>query len=151
MRRSGGLDKTAQNPGWDGDLVDLARETQQLLASVHRAPNPGSTRRENRGGRNDETPKKSKTKRRRKGTKTVEGSTTSKKFLSPLTVGARESVEVLDTSNPASAKDSDDEAEVSARSARATQELEGAESRARNLDFESEETRVREVECTSTL
>jgi hypothetical protein len=137
------LDKTAQ-AGWDADdLLDLQRETQRLLASV-RAPSKAQGQTAGRGAASPSNGTTKKGTRRKKGSKETELSkslTVQFPNTNRIDLG-RETVEILDTmSNPASARFSDDD-EVEAT---ANVDPSADEAFSRNLEFASEEQRVREV------
>lgn len=141
-------DQTARS-GWDGDLMDLQNETQKLLATVRTTPSRsrGSKTSDRKAPRVDDGVGKKKKKRKQKTT-TEEKKTPSK---TTLDLG-RETVEVLDTaSNPVSARSSGSEDEYdlkknikgvgsTTRFQQTKQEI-----TSRNLDFDTETSRVTEV------
>ena len=144
-RRFEGLE--TQAPGWDGDLQDLARETQALLSSIRADTTGGGTRRGN--GRKSTAGKTAGTRRRRKEAAGVTSTTLdlAQSPIKPRLKLGRETVEVLDTaSNPASVRQEEEEStDISApQSARRPT----AETSARDLNFEAEEERLREVGAT---
>lgn len=141
-RRLDALDAT-QLPGWDGDLMDLQRETQALLSSI-RADATAGTRRS--GGVGRKTTAASGKARKKRGGKEAAGVARTLELaqspIKPRLKLGRETVEVLDTaSNPASVR-GDEETNDAERphSAGPT-----AETLARDLSFEAEEERLREV------
>jgi len=146
-RRFDSMEST-QLPGWDGELMDLQRETQALLSSI-RADATSSTRRSGGLGKKITVGSGKSGSRRKRGGKEVSG--ISKTFeiaqspLKPRLKLGRETVEVLDTaSNPASVQGDDEASDAGlSRSAAPTTEIPAGD-----LSFEAEESRLREV-CTS--
>lgn len=135
--------------GWDGDLMDLQNETQKLLATVRSTPSRSRSTKnsERKGSRVDDGLGKKKKKRKQKTT-TEEKKTSS--FKTTLDLG-RETVEILDTaSNPVSARSSDGEDELDLKQTRGVGttvrfQQTKQEITSRNLDFETEKSRVSEV------
>lgn len=149
-------------PGWEGsDLMDLQRETQNLLASV-RAPSSTkgfkvsslilkiksnqypttSTERRGVAQRQDETGGAGKRLGKKKGSKTKVMASLIKGHSTRLDIG-RETVEVLDTlSNPSTARSEDvEEVKFDGKAVN--------ESTVREFDFIAEEQRVMEVRLLS--
>jgi len=137
--------ESTQLPGWDGELMDLQRETQALLSSI-RADATTTTRRSGRSGKKNTVGNVKTGSRKKRGGKEVSGvSRTFEIAQSPLKLRlklGRETVEVLDTaSNPASVRGDDEASDAGLpRSAAPT-----TETPAGDLSFEAEESRLREV------